>query len=78
MGGACLIPCTLETGCAIASSTAAIAYKGYEFKKSRDKNKKENKKENKYKYIGITRRRKSWPAHKVLLPPMKKNRTRSE
>lgn len=74
MGGACLIPCALETGCAIASSTAAIAYKGYEFKKARDKNKKENK----YKYIGITRRRKSWPAHKVLLPPMKKNRTSSE
>ena len=37
MGGACIIPCTLETGCAVASSTVAIAYKAYEFNKTRKK-----------------------------------------
>ena len=70
MGGACIIPCTIESGCAIASSSAAILYKGYEFKKSRDKYKQED--------ISITRRRKSWPVHKVLLPPIKKERNYSE
>ena len=36
MGTACLIPiCSLETGCAVASSTVAIAYKAYEFKQTR-------------------------------------------
>ena len=39
MGGACIsiIPCTLEGACAVASSTAAIAYKAYEFNKTRKK-----------------------------------------
>ena len=36
MGTACLISaCSLESGCAIASSTVAIAVKGYEFNKNR-------------------------------------------
>ena len=37
MGGACIILCTLETVCAVASSSVAIAYKGYEFNKTRKK-----------------------------------------
>jgi len=45
MGTACLIPaCSLETGCAVASSTVAIAYKAYEFKQTR-------KRKSKYKVL---------------------------
>ena len=39
MGAGCIIPCTLESGCAVASSSVAIAYKAYEFKKARDRSK---------------------------------------
>ena len=36
MGTACLISaCSLESGCAVASSAVAIAVKGYEFNKNR-------------------------------------------
>ena len=44
MGTACLISaCSLESGCAIASSTVAIAVKGYEFNKNRQRRKNTNK-----------------------------------
>ena len=40
MGMGCIsavIPCTLESSCAVASSAVAIAYKAYEFNKTRKK-----------------------------------------
>lgn len=44
MGASCLIPiCSLESGCAIASSTVAIAYKAYEFKQTRKRRGNTNK-----------------------------------
>ena len=35
MGSACIIPCSVETGCAVASSTIAIGAKSYEIYKLR-------------------------------------------
>ena len=35
MGSACIIPCSIETGCAIASSSVAIGAKSYEIYKLR-------------------------------------------
>lgn len=40
MGMGCLsaiVPCTLESSCAVASSAVAITYKAYEFNKTRKK-----------------------------------------
>jgi hypothetical protein len=40
MGAGCItaiIPCTLESSCAVASSAVAISYKIYEFNKTRKK-----------------------------------------
>lgn len=40
MGTGCIsavIPCTLESACAVGSSSVAIAYKAYEFNKTRKK-----------------------------------------
>ena len=40
MGMGCItaiVPCTLESSCAVASSAVAITYKAYEFNKTRKK-----------------------------------------
>jgi len=61
MGASCLIPiCSLESGCAIASSTVAIAYKAYEFKQTR-------KRKSKYKVL-LPPIKKSSPDNKPKLP----------
>lgn len=39
MGGACIVPCTLESGCAIASSAVAISAKSYDIYKTRKRSK---------------------------------------
>ena len=37
MGGACILPCTLETGCAVVSSAVGIGSKIYQINKLRKK-----------------------------------------
>jgi hypothetical protein len=39
MGAGCIIPCTLESGCAIASSAVAISAKSYDIYKTRKRSK---------------------------------------